>query len=320
VSRRALLRLAQVVVAALVLWYVGRALARAWQDYQANALDLHVAWGPVLASGLVFLGTYAVLIETWRAVVRQWGERLSFLDAARIWTVSSLTRYLPGKLWQIPLMGRMAQQRGVSPIAAAGAAVIGTVVNIAAGFVVALALAPSLLEAARPGAARAGLALAIVGVLGLVALPWVLPHLLRLAARVIRRPLDVGALPMRAIVVALAGNLVAWFLYGWAFRLFALGIVGQAPGRLVDWVAAWAISYVIGYIVLILPAGVGAREGALYTVLPAAGLAVPSQAIVIAVASRLWLTILEIVPGLVFLASGALRRREPIVGPPKHPR
>ena len=125
---------------------------------------------------------------------------------------------------------------------------------------------------------------------------------------------------MRAIVLALAGNVIAWLMYGLAFRWFALGVVGAAPGRLSDWVAAWAISYVMGYIFLILPAGVGVREAALLTVLPAAGLAGAASAAVISVASRLWLTILEIVPGLVFLASGALRRREPLVGPPDLPR
>ena len=318
--RRALLRLVQLVIATLVLWYVGRALVHAWREYETRSLEVRLAWGPVLASGALYLATYAVLIETWRLVVRQWGERLSFVDAARIWTVSSLTRYLPLKLWQIPVMGAMAQRAGVSGVAAAGAAVIGTVVNIAAGAVIALALAPSLLEAARPGAARLGLLLAVVGLAGLVLLPWMLPRLLDAASRVTGRKLEVGVLPMRAIVIALAGNVIAWLMYGLAFRWFALGVVGSAPGRFSDWVAAWAISYVIGYIFLILPAGVGVREAALLTVLPAAGLAGAASAAVISVASRLWLTILEIVPGLVFLASGALRRREPIVGPPDRPR
>lgn len=293
----------------MVFWFVGRALVRAWRDYQANALDVQLSWTPILISGLIFLCTYAVLIETWRAVVRQWGERLGYVDAARIWTISNLTRYLPLKIWQIPVMGRMAHRAGISPVAAAGAAIIGLVVNITAGFIIGLALSPAMLESARPGAARIGTLFAAVAAVGLLALPWLVPRLLRIASRVVRRPIEVGALPMRAIGIALVGNLIAWVMYGAAFRQFARGVVGDVPGSLADWVAAWAISYVVGYIFLFLPAGIGIREGALLSVLPAAGLANPSEAVVLAVASRLWLTILEIVPGLVFLASGALTGR-----------
>jgi hypothetical protein len=318
--RRLAWRALQLALGLLVFWYVGRALVRAWRDYQAQSLSVDLSWSAILLSGLAFLATYAVLIATWRAVVQQWGERISHLDAARIWTVASLTRYLPFKLWQIPVMAAMARRANVSPVAAAGSAIIGTVVNIAAGFVLALALGPRLLEAAQPGSARVGIVLLAVGVAGLASLPWLMPRFLHLASRATGRTLDVGALPMRAIVLALTGNIVAWMMYGWAFRTFAVGMLGQVSGSGSDWMAAWAISYVIGYIFLFLPAGVGAREGALLSVLPAAGLTTPAQAALLAVGSRLWLTILEIAPGLVFLASGAFRRRSSPVGPQDDPR
>ena len=314
--RRPLVLALQLAFATLVFWFVGRALAGAWRDYRTQSISIHLDWWRILLSGVEFLATYLVLIATWRAVVEQWGERIRLVAAARIWTISSLTRYLPGKLWQIPMMASMAQRERLSPVAAAGAAVIGTVVNIAAGFVVALALGPALLESARPGSARIGALLLVLGVLGLALLPWIMPRLLALVSRVSGRRMELGVLPMRAIGIALGGNLVAWMMYGWAFRTFAIGVLGPVPGRLSDWVATWAISYVIGYIFLFMPAGIGMREGTMIGALSAAGLASPGQATVLAAASRLWLTILEIVPGLVFLASGALRRRQPPDGSP----
>lgn len=306
--RRALFAL-ELLAGAAVFWFVARALARAWADYRAHSLALDVRWPLVAASAVVVLATYAVLVQTWRAVVRQWGERLGLVDAARIWSISGLTRYLPGKLWQIPVMGGMARSSGVSPVAAAGAAVVGTVVNIASGFVVALALGPRLLEAARPGAGRLAWLLLAIAVVGLLALPRMLPLASRALTRVTGRAIDLGAVPLRAVLVALPGNVLSWVLYGWAFRLFAESVLGAAQGPFVAWVAVWAISYVVGYIVLFLPAGIGARELAMVGALQAAGLATPAEAALLAVASRLWLTILEIAPGLVFLASGTLRRR-----------
>jgi glycosyltransferase 2 family protein len=299
----------QLLIGVLAFWYVTRALVGAWWAYHDQAFQVQFVWRRVLGSGVVFLATYAVLIETWRAVVREWGERMRYVDAAHIWTVASLTRYLPLKLWQIPVMARMAREVNVSPVAAAGSAIIGTLVNIGAGFLIALTLAPTLLERARPGAAKAGLVLVALAVAGVLALPWLIPRLERIVNRLTGRQTELGALPMRAIAIALAGNLIAWLMYGYAFRMLASGVIGETPGQLTDWVGTWAISYVIGYIFLFLPAGVGARESVLLSVLPAAGLAGPAEAAVLMAVSRLWLTILEIVPGLVFLASGALRRR-----------
>jgi len=63
-----------------------------------------------------------------------------------------------------------------------------------------------------------------------------------------------------------------------------------------------ATSYVVGYLVLIVPAGLGFREEALKSVMIAAGMANPAQAGAVAVVSRLWLLIIMILPALIFLA------------------
>ena len=51
-----------------------------------------------------------VLIETWRRVVMAWGGASRSARAARIWFVSNLGTYVPGKVWQITAMGAMAQR------------------------------------------------------------------------------------------------------------------------------------------------------------------------------------------------------------------
>src|SRR5206468_9966973 len=97
------------------------------------------------------------------------------------------------------------------------------------------------------------------------------------------------------------GNVIAWLLYGVAFALFARGVLGSSQGTLTAYVAVYALSYLVGYLVLFAPAGAGFREAAMVVLLPAAHLANPTQALVLAITSRLWLTILEITPGALFL-------------------
>jgi hypothetical protein len=48
----------------------------------------------------------------------------------------------------------------------------------------------------------------------------------------------------------------------------------------------------------------GVRDSALAVALGALKLATPPQAVVVTVTSRLWLTVLELVPGFIYLARG----------------
>ena len=53
--------------------------------------------GWLLLSALVVWLMYALLIVAWRTMLAGWGQRLDGWTAARIWTVSSLGKYLPGQ-------------------------------------------------------------------------------------------------------------------------------------------------------------------------------------------------------------------------------
>jgi hypothetical protein len=256
----------------------------------------------VIVAALVVLATYALLIETWRRILTAWGQRLDFANAARIWFVSNLGKYVPGKVWQVGAMGVMAQQRNVAPAAAAGSAIVSTVVNIATGMAVALIAGWRAMEALSRGHAALGIAL-IAAILGsVILLPTLMPFALTWLRRFTGRDLAVGAFPHRAVYIAIVGNVIAWILYGLAFQLFVLGVLGSAQGSPTRYIAAYASSYVIGYLAFVVPGGIGVREGALTATLIALGLATAPQAAVVAITSRLWLTVLELLPGVVFLA------------------
>ncbi|MDB4874106.1 MAG: hypothetical protein JWM41_552 [Gemmatimonadetes bacterium] len=261
-------------------------------------------------SCVIVLATYAVLIETWRRMLAAWGEHLPFGDAARIWFVSNLARYLPGlnQVFVLGALAELARRRRISPAAATGAALINTAVNIASGFVVALLAGFAALDALSGGHATLGIWIAVVLLVGLLLLPSVMPWLLGLVQRTTGRQLGLAVLPRNAIYVSLVGNLVAWTMYGLAFQYFVHGILGHGAGSIADYVAVWSAAYVIGYLALLLPAGVGVREGALVSGLTMLHLATFGPATVVAISARLWLTVLEILPALIYLARGTRPR------------
>jgi hypothetical protein len=287
-----------VVVTVSVVWE----LARQWRELRDTPLVVAPRWPLIVLSAVVVLATYALLIETWRRILLAWGERLDYGQAARIWFVSNLGKYVPGKVWQIGAMGVMAQHQNVSPAAAAGSAIVSTVVNIATGMAVALVAAWGAVDRLSRGHAGLGVAL-VVAVLGsILLLPSLMPAGLAWLRRVSGREIALGAFPHRAVYIAIVGNVLAWVAYGIAFQIFVTGVLGQSQGSTAHYVAAYASSYVIGYLAFVIPGGLGVREIAQTDALIALQLTTAPQALVVAVTSRLWLTVLELVPGVVFLA------------------
>jgi glycosyltransferase 2 family protein len=313
IDRKALRYLSWIVAAAVVV-VVGRNLAHGVGELRTHPLPHSPNWGLVLLSGAVFLSGHAVLVQTWRSMLACWDARLPFWGAARIWSVSNLARYLPGKIWNIGAMGAMSRNVGVSPVAASGSAIISTLVNLIAGFAVAVIAGRTLLEQASSGRGAIAIVFVALASLTLLAAPWLMPRLAPVVARVVGRPVE-ATLPGRAVVYALVGNIVAWLLYGAAFELFVAGLLGSTTGGYAEYLAAYTISYIVGYLAFFSLAGLGFREGAMVTVLTFAGLATSPQAALIALTSRVWLTLLEVVPAFVFWTHAAVTRRPPTRDP-----
>jgi glycosyltransferase 2 family protein len=305
-----LLRAAGWLAAGVVIVYVARNLGEGLRDLRTQPLPEHPRWGMVALSGGLFLVAHAVLVQTWRSVLACWDARLPFWSAARIWSVSNLGKYVPGKVWQIGAMSAMSRELGVSPIAASGSAILGTLVNVIAGFVVALLSGRALLETTRPGWGALATGIVVVAGGALLLAPLIIPRLAPFAARLAGRPLQT-TLPVRAVVYSLVGNVIAWLLYGLAFQTLVIGILGSAAGGYLEYLAAYTLSYLFGYLAFFAPAGIGVREIVMKEVLVVAGLASAPQAALVTVSSRIWLTLLEVTPGFLFWALHRARRRSP---------
>ncbi|MBM3907690.1 MAG: flippase-like domain-containing protein [Gemmatimonadetes bacterium] len=282
---------------AVLLGFVGWYLYVHWSDYERVFQVARPQWWALLLSCVLVLVAYVVLIQTWRQVVEAWGERLDFAGAARIWFVSNLGKYVPGKVWAIAAMGALAQERGVSPAAAVGSSLVVQLVNLITGFAVFFIAGARAVEV--PAAAIGGVVLLA---LATIAAPSLLPWCVRGINRLAGREFAVPHLPTRAIYWAAGGTTLAWALYGVAFEFFAIGVSGGAVGgSLGDWTAVFVGPYLLGFIAVFAPGGIGVREVAMAEALQRSGLAIGATSALLVAASRVWLTLLEIVPGVVLL-------------------
>ena len=253
-----------------------------------------------MSASALTLAAYALLVEGWRRMITGAGERLSFGDASVIWLAGNLGKYVPGKVWSIIAMSGMAAERGVTPAVAAGSSVLMQIVTIAAGAAVVVASG-----AAVPGDRAAAVVLVLAIVAGLLALPAILP---RLVALIGRRAESVKFPPRATLWVTIVIAAVAWILLSVGFMLFVRAILPESGGSVPAYVSAYTASYIAGFLAPFAPGGIGVREPALVIAMTRLELASTADAAVIAVASRLWLTVVELAPGLIALAVHLSRR------------
>jgi uncharacterized membrane protein YbhN (UPF0104 family) len=285
---------------AITFGFIAWGLSRQWTEVEQSVRSLDIRWPWVLAASGLVLATYAMLIQSWRMLLAGWGGHLPYGKAAQIWTVANLGRYLPGKVWSITALGVLSSRAGVSGVAAAGASVLGTLLNIGAGFGVSVIFGGPLLDAVSPGLQRVSLVTAVIFVLGVLMLPFLLPLVLDRFARWRGLPLAEQHLRNRDVWSAALLNSLAWVGYGVAFACFARGVLPLTPNITV-YIAVYAASYLVGFLALFAPGGIGFRELALSALLVAGGAAGQGDAAVLGATSRIWLTVLEVLPGLIGL-------------------
>jgi glycosyltransferase 2 family protein len=297
-------RALQLTAGLIILFFLIRDFAANWEKIRGTHLDWQIRPLYLLASALITWAMYAILIATWRQFLVDWGGRLSSWVAARIWAVSSLGKYIPGKVWAIAGMAIMAQRAGITPWAATSSAILLQGLAVGSGVIVVGLSDTSALEARYPFLGPVLLVLAALSALGVALL--MSP---KLSGRVVRRftKTEVVNAPKAATVIqGIVANLIAWIGYGCGFWLLAKGTLPGAQLPLGVAIGAFTASYLAGLIFLLAPGGLIVREG--FMILMLQGSIGPAPAAALAIASRLMLTFTEIgvaVPFLVFPGENA---------------
>jgi hypothetical protein len=303
VDRR--IRVVQWVLGAAIVGFAVRSLVRNWDELRAQPLEWSIEPGWLLLSAMLVWLMYGLLIAAWRMMLTAWGRGLDFWSAARIWTVSSLGKYVPGKVWAVAGMAVMAQQAGVGAGPATGSAIILQVLAIGTGAAVAALTGWSSLRTAYPGAQTGLAALLAISVVAAGVLLW--PSSVRRVLRVAAPDAAAAAPPAGAVLFGIAANTIAWLGYGLALWLLARGLLPGAGLSLLRAIAVFTASYLAGFLALFAPGGIGVREGVFILMLQ--GPIGIGAATALAIASRLLLTVTELGAAVPFLLFPRRRTR-----------
>jgi hypothetical protein len=249
-------------LAMVAIAFLARFIARDWDEVSDTLAGARPAW--IVAAFLVAAAAMTAIAIPWRRVLRLLGGDLSWPETVARYYAGEIGKYLPGGVWPVLGRGELARRAGVTRSAAYGSVALSLALLYLAAMVVVLICVPVMI--AEGGSLSSLWVLALLPV-GLACLHHaVLERLRGMASRVTRREITLTIPPWGQSLAILVRYVPAWLLIGSVTWLIARGL-GQDVSWL-DVAPATVLSWIVGFVLVPVPGGVGVREAAFVAAAP----------------------------------------------------
>ncbi len=284
---RSVLRfVAQWAILGAAAYYLARGLVEQWVELKAYPWT--ISWPYLAASFVVTSLGYWMLGLGWHLGLAKLGRRAPWPWTMRAWWLGNLAKYVPGRVWIVFTRLRYAEDAGLAAIDAAGGFVLESLSLLSTGFLLFVALLPAHSAVQRWHYLLSLLALPLIAMLH----PRVFNALAGLAMRVLRIAPRPFPLRLGDLALILGYFVASWAVFGAGVALLARSLVCRmsfVEGASVA--GCFSFSFVAAMVSFVTPAGIAVRE-AIFSELIRADLG--SMAIVVALASRAWISLVEV--------------------------
>ncbi|MGW6494159.1 lysylphosphatidylglycerol synthase domain-containing protein [Nonomuraea angiospora] len=235
---------------AVALGFGAYAVAKQWDAVVAGFARL--SWAALAGSLVAVVAALLGAMLTWRTLLADLGSPLPPRPAAKVFFVGQLGKYIPGAVWPVIAQMEMGRDLGVPRSRSAAAFFLMMPIQLATGLLVTLVTL---------GWDRYGWLLLFIPLLLVLLEPKVINAVIGYALRKMKRePLE-RPLTRRGMLTALGWALAGWLCYGVHLYFIA------PQGGVLFAVGAFAVSWCLGILTFVVPAGAGVREVAMVAVL-----------------------------------------------------
>jgi len=285
------------LLAAAIFYFVIEKLSSGWGDI-GDALGKANVW-EIIAGTLIISCSLSLSAVVWGLIMRRcFHVRVSWRQAFIMINLAYASRYIPGKLWFVFGIAYFARKWNIGQ----GNAVVTAIVNQLLAIMAAILLGAIFLgnEGLKIFPWWAALLL-IVGTIMAIQ-PAILHRMLSIFARS-KKQMQIPRMPIATVIFGILIMALLWLGVGCGLVIGTKSYVSAVAWR--DYAGitgGFVLSYVLGYVVLIAPSGLGVREGALIFLLPET--MIPAQKALFSISSRIWMTLAElinIIVALIFL-------------------
>jgi len=297
-GRRIAITIAKTIIGVLVVLAVGRHVMKIWAKLPPEGRQIHVDWSWVAMSAACYFAGLLVFGFVFDQVLIRGNVLVGPYSTVRAYVISHLGKYVPGKALVVVMRIGLLASAGARASTVTFASFYETLLMMAAGGL----LAAGLFLTDRAYWTTALLALGVGGAFLAVVSPQVFPRVCRLAILPFAKT-NHDAIPVisaRLLAIGLTAGIVGWSLWGMSQVALVLAISPHAfpVARWPVVIAGVGFATIAGFVVAVLPGGLGVREGVLMAALaPALG---ETTAIVAALGLRLvWISVELVAAGLL---------------------
>jgi uncharacterized membrane protein YbhN (UPF0104 family) len=261
---------------------------------QLTDISWHLDVAPLALSACLLLMTYYLNVLGWHRIVASLGGASTFEETARIWMYSNLARYLPGSVWYAAGRVVLGNNAGISPVTTSVGMVLEIAFLLISRVLVVVATWPLWTSHTLPEIPWFLSAVLIIGALSVVhpgVLNWFFAQYQRLRGQESSAG-DSIQLQYRDTLQILAIFVGQALFIGVAFYFLARALVPLPLDSMPFVAGVFTLAWLIGFVSLFAPSGLGVREGVLaYLLSPTV---TEPTAIMMAVLSRAWLVAAEL--------------------------
>ncbi|MGE4288831.1 MAG: lysylphosphatidylglycerol synthase domain-containing protein [Salinivirgaceae bacterium] len=238
----------------------------------------------------VFFATASVLILwlgffvstlSWRKALKVHGVQISVPQAVYSHGISVFAKYIPGKIWVILGRASIVSENGFSLSFTSTISLKEQLVYLLLGLLISLLVLPFV-----PVHILFTI-MVLFTAIGLYLFLFVKSihlYILSTLFKLVRKKFEVPFITVKDAVPFAKWILVYWSIWSIAFYLLTKSVI---PETSVFAAFAFPVSVCYGLLAVIVPGGVGVREGILILVLSSLGIA-PAQAVTLSIIQRLW--------------------------------
>jgi len=276
------------LVAVAIISYLGQTLLG-----QLHVLRQH-EWNVradqmAIALGLAIV-TLALFVRIWHELLGELGATVLYRTAFRIWFISAFLRYLPGKVIGVLSMVYLCEREGIPKVVSITSGVLNQGFSILSGLTLgALFLWIHPYDGLPSETLWMAIALVLIILLFFpVLMDRVIGSLLKRSgwATISWR------IGFKTFIYFYGSYFMVWILFGLGFFFVIRSLTNLSVFYIPHMISIFIVSYLVGFLSMITPGGLGVREGLLAALLtPYVSMPV---AIMVAFIARLWLTAAEL--------------------------
>ncbi len=250
-------RVFQVIIIGIVFFFLARILYRDWN--KISTYDWDVNYYLLVFSFILMVVNSLVISLGWNLILRLLGAVVGYRKALKIYLLTELGKYIPGKIWTMVGKVYFLEKEGVAGVKAATSVVVRLAIHVVSGLLIFLV---SLLFWTPAESVRRVYFLFFLLPLGLLFLhPSVFGRTLNFALKRLKRDSIKFTLKYEHIILLIFFWCGWWVLTGISIYFLIVSIYPLSSALLPAIIGICAITWLAGFFSFIVPAGLGIIEG-----------------------------------------------------------